>query len=61
VVHESISTTHERVVEPTVTAIDLQAERLDHVEGLYFFDIENGEYCGRTIRFRTIPGFFCLC
>jgi lipopolysaccharide transport system ATP-binding protein len=34
--------------------------RQDHVEGMYFFDVENAEYCGRTIRYRTIPGFVCV-
>jgi lipopolysaccharide transport system ATP-binding protein len=40
--------------------ITYNREQQDHLEGLYFFDVENGEFCGRSLRYNTIPGLVCI-
>jgi lipopolysaccharide transport system ATP-binding protein len=32
----------------------------DHLEGLFFFDVEDGEFCGRSLRYNSIPGMVCI-
>jgi homopolymeric O-antigen transport system ATP-binding protein len=32
----------------------------DYIEGAIFFEVENGEYCGRSIPYPSVPGFVCI-
>jgi lipopolysaccharide transport system ATP-binding protein len=40
--------------------ITYNREQQDNLDGLFFFDVESGEYCGRSLRYNSIPGLVCI-